>query len=495
MNPTTPRHWRVAILSGSILLALLVLPQLGRASGLCGPWEGVPTPNVGTSVTRLTAVTALSATDAWAVGYWRNEPAGSGPLALRWEGTSWSEAELPETGHLGTMPLTEGVTSLPNGDVWIVGNVTTTYPTHNRPLVMRWREGAWDIAEAVTLRPQTEYPYADRGGFAYEVDALGENDVWAVGQAAGYGDAQSASVPMAIHWDGSEWMDVEVPLVANRHHQLNDLVAIAPDDVWAVGDYRNIAGAFRGVTYHWDGGQWSHVHSPIEEILQSGLEDIAATGPDDVWAIGGSDAGVVLMHWDGFQWELREPPPDSGGSLAAVGPNDLWASGWHGYWHWDGSAWCEVPVAVPGASYVIRSGGIEIVGACDLWCMGFWTLEDGITSFTLAERLRPSPAAVPAAIYAREVAAISCPSPFRPGDLFRFTVPASSQATLTLHDLQGRALRSIPSPSPGGEHSRSVSWDGRTDAGESLPTGIYFARLEAGGASATRSVAFVGPSR
>jgi len=164
-------------------------------------------------------------------------------------------------------------------------------------------------------------PFGPRGGILSEVGALASDDIWAVGLASGYGDGGATTVPLAAYWDGFTWTDVEVPRVANRHHQLNDVVAISHNDVWAVGDYRNIAGAFHGVTYHWDGSSWSHVDSPIEHMAgDSGLDDVAATGPNDVWAIGGVlQGGVVLMHWDGSQWSLAQPPPDSGGSLAAVG--------------------------------------------------------------------------------------------------------------------------------------------------------------------------------
>jgi hypothetical protein len=369
------------------LAASLFLSTATGAAAACR-WHLVPTPDAGNSVNRLLAVTALSSDDAWAVGYFEDTFAGSGPFALRWDGSSWTETPLPETGDLGTDPRTEGVDAAPNGDIWVVGNVTTGYPTNNLPLVMRWRDGTWDYVDTATLRPQVEYPYADRGGFAYEVEAIAHDDIWAVGIANGYGDASSASVPMALHWDGSEWTDVEVPLVANRHHELDAVVAISSDDVWAVGDYRNISGAFRGVTYHWDGNAWSHVPSPIEDILQSGLEDVAATGPNDVWALGGSDTGPIVMHWDGFSWNIVPPPANSGGSLAAVGPDDVWASGWNGFFHWDGAAWTETPSQVPGATYVIRSGGMAIVGDCDIWCVGFWTEPDGITGSTLAERLQ-----------------------------------------------------------------------------------------------------------
>jgi hypothetical protein len=370
------------------ILALLALPGAAAAQAPCGPWQRVPTPNVGNSVTRLTSVAALSPADAWAVGLWRNEPVGAGPLALRWNGTAWSQHGLPGTAHLGTAPQTVGVGAAPNGDVWVVGYVTTTYPTNNMPLVLRWRADGWDFVGTVTLRPQTVYPFAARGGFLNRVAAVAPDDIWAVGLAVGFGDGAATSVPLAVHWDGSAWTDVEVPRVANRHHELSAVAAISSSDVWAVGDYRNVAGPYRALTYHWDGSSWSYIHNPIEDLPQSGIDDVAASGPNDVWAIGGAaDVGVMLIHWDGSGWSLVTPPPNSGGSLAAVGPNDLWVSGWNGFWHWNGAAWTEVPAVVPGAAYTIRSGGMAILGACDLWNVGFWTLQDGITSFTLAERL------------------------------------------------------------------------------------------------------------
>jgi hypothetical protein len=467
---------------GFFLATSLLIASPG-AAGLCGTWDIVATPNVGNSVTRLRAVTSLSANDAWSVGLWRDNPAGRGPLVLRWDGSIWSRTDLPDTGELGAYPETEGVDAAPNGDVWVVGNVTTTYPTYNLPLALRWREGSWDQVETVTLRPQTVYPFAARGGSFYEVDALASDDIWAVGQAAGFGDGGATTAPLAAHWDGSGWTDVEVPRISNRHHQLSDVFAISHDDVWAVGDYRNVAAAFHAVTYHWDGSEWSHVHSPIEDMSESGLDDVVATGPNDVWAVGGaSDVGVVLMHWDGSHWSLVQSPPNSGGSLAAVGPDDLWMSGWNGFWHWDGATWTEVPASVPGASYVIRSGGMEIVGGCDIWCVGFWTEADGITSYTLAERLR-SPAT--SVVEDQDASpSLAFRNPFVPGSQIRFELPSDRPASLILYDMRGRMVKSLfESPSGGG--SRSLMWDGRGDAGGLLPTGVYFLKLVEGGKTTT----------
>lgn len=434
-------------------------------------------------------MTALSANDAWSVGYWRSDPAGRGPLVLRWDGSVWSETALPATSHLGVWPETAGVEATPDGDVWVVGNVTTTYPTNNFPLVLRWHGGNWDAVETVTLRPQTVYPFAARGGFLYEADALASDDVWAVGEAVGFGDGGATSVPLAAHWNGSSWSDVDVPRVANRHHALNDVVAISPDDVWAVGDYRNVADLFRGVTYHWDGQAWSHVDSPIEHMGSSGLNDVVATGPNDVWAIGGSDGAVVLMHWEGSGWSLVSAPPNSGGSLAAVGPTDLWASGWNGFWHWDGATWTDVPASIPGASYVIRSGGLEIVGDCDIWSVGFSTLADGITSETLAERLQPAVSAVGAG--PAEGVALTVGNPYRAGSAIQLAIPPGKPALLTVHDLRGAVVRRLfESPGPGGR--LSLAWNGRTDADEPLPAGVYFLKLDVGSARLIRKLFLLG---
>ena len=45
------------------------------------------------------------------------------------------------------------------------------------------------------------------------------------------------------------------------------------------------------------------------------------------------------------------------------------------------------------------------------------------------------------------------------------------------------------------EGGRAVTWDGRTDAGQALPGGTYFARLEAGGTQVTRKLLLLGGAR
>jgi hypothetical protein len=74
----------------------------------------------------------------------------------------------------------------------------------------------------------------------------------------------------------------------------------------------------------------------------------------------------------------------------------------------------------------------------------------------------------------------SYPNPFNPSTLLAYRLPAPCALRLTVHDAQGRLLRCLAEGrQEAGEHS--VAWDGRDERGRPLPSGVYFARLEAAG--------------
>ena len=75
------------------------------------------------------------------------------------------------------------------------------------------------------------------------------------------------------------------------------------------------------------------------------------------------------------------------------------------------------------------------------------------------------------------------PNPFATRTTLRYEVMAPTPVRLTLYDLAGREVRRLvraPMQAPG---TYSVTWDGRDEAGRTISGGVYFARLEAGGAS------------
>ncbi|MCL4741150.1 MAG: hypothetical protein KJZ54_03015 [Phycisphaerales bacterium] len=362
------------------------------AQTTCGAWVGWPTESPGTASNILYDTAFSGASVGLAVGSW-NSGLGPQPMVIEWRGAGWSGLGLPDTSGLGARPQVEGV-GLGGGDLWVVGYVTTSYPTNFMPLVMRRHGGQWDRVSTPTLRKQNTYPFADRGGFAYDIDGVSGEDLWVVGSAAGYGDASATSVGLALHFDGSAWEDVDVPLVGNRHHELNGVSASASDNVWAVGDWRSVAQNFKALVVRWDGSRWHHVPNPGEGDAGGDAECVVAFAPDDVWVSGNFNGGADhLIHWNGSSWDVVDAGlPGPFAAFAATGPADIWASCAINatIYHYDGSSWTPAGGPdIPGAEYVLRGWGLAAVGPCEAWSVGAWS--DGVVQRTLAERLTPTP--------------------------------------------------------------------------------------------------------
>jgi agmatine deiminase len=77
------------------------------------------------------------------------------------------------------------------------------------------------------------------------------------------------------------------------------------------------------------------------------------------------------------------------------------------------------------------------------------------------------------------------PNPFNPKTTFSFELLHSDQVELAVYDMQGKQVRSlIDGLVPAG--ATSVEWDGKDDAGEALPSGVYLYRLRAAGLQYSR---------
>jgi hypothetical protein len=71
------------------------------------------------------------------------------------------------------------------------------------------------------------------------------------------------------------------------------------------------------------------------------------------------------------------------------------------------------------------------------------------------------------------------PNPFNPSTLISYTVPSRAHVTLRIYSTSGALVRTlIDEQSPAG--TREVTWDGTSDAGESVASGVYIYRLRAG---------------
>lgn len=68
------------------------------------------------------------------------------------------------------------------------------------------------------------------------------------------------------------------------------------------------------------------------------------------------------------------------------------------------------------------------------------------------------------------------PNPFNPSAALRFELPSRSAVDLSIYDARGRLVRALlRGPQDAGRHT--AVWDGRGEAGEPRPSGVYFCRL------------------
>ena len=82
------------------------------------------------------------------------------------------------------------------------------------------------------------------------------------------------------------------------------------------------------------------------------------------------------------------------------------------------------------------------------------------------------------------------PNPFNPRTRIVYSLPARAQVTLTVYNVLGVKLRAlVQGTQAAGEHH--VFWDGRNDAGQAMPSGVYIYTLEAEGFRATRRMLLV----
>jgi hypothetical protein len=112
--------------------------------------------------------------------------------------------------------------------------------------------------------------------------------------------------------------------------------------------------------------------------------------------------------------------------------------------------------------------------------------ESAFTLLTPAQTSGVGPPPAPGAL----ALAPPWPNPARERALLSFAVPAAGPVTLAVYDLGGRRVRTLAQgPLAAGEYE--VRFDLRDGAGRTVPRGLYFVRLEAGGRTLVRRLAIV----
>jgi hypothetical protein len=293
-------------------------------------WTAFPAPFVH-SDNFLQGVVDISPTLAWAVG---NVSEGENPFQQvieQWDGQEWSVFPGPDFPP-NSQALLFGMASTSANDILAVGSLVTAVAGFN--LFEHWDGTAWTTT-TIQVPPTSETLLG--------VSADATNDAWAVGFKGANGQT------LAKHWNGSKWNDVATPNVGSGTNRLEAVLALSPNNAWAVG-YSTPANADREpkrtLILHWDGKIWKVVPSPNvgpkTHSPSNRLSGLTANSPNDIWAFGCHFAAdgsgqfrTLLLHWDGKSWEIAPSPnPTMGNFVGDIlfsgvvpSPGNVWIFG------------------------------------------------------------------------------------------------------------------------------------------------------------------------
>lgn len=116
---------------------------------------------------------------------------------------------------------------------------------------------------------------------------------------------------------------------------------------------------------------------------------------------------------------------------------------------------------------------------------------DPAAMVAVIDNLLAHPAAVSQTPVARALTVTARPNPFNPLTEIRFALRAAGLVTVDIHDARGRLVRHLVTTRRFEAGPVSVPWDGNTDDGRVLPTGLYLAHVRAGRFSATGKLTLV----
>jgi hypothetical protein len=155
-------------------------------------WTRVPSPNLpGSTGTFLNAATAVSADNAWAVGY-ASVGGRYESLTMNWNGHQWTL--VPGNTPGGDASLL-GVTFSWTNNIWAVGITNPTRCSNGGPqcqtLIEHWNGVRWKVLPSPN-------PPSDYLNLLWGISAVSRTDIWAVG-TTDYGST------LIVHWNGTSW--------------------------------------------------------------------------------------------------------------------------------------------------------------------------------------------------------------------------------------------------------------------------------------------------
>ncbi len=236
----------------------------------------------------------------------------------------------PTTVWGGPQPGPAGITS-----IWSIAR--------NDVLAFGGQLSRWDGATWSAFSPQP--PFQNVPAFQGVVTASSDDDIWL--QQFGFVD----SFPVT-RWTGATWLDVSPTFPSGT--RWTPIWLAGPNDAWLAVQLPtpvtpDLSEIPQPALYHWTGSAWTQTPSHLDSVVGgAGVGPFWGSSPNDVWlSVGSATPGFI--HWNGQAWTTALEVFSLWGSSAT----DIWAGGWSKneqgvMWHFDGTSWSEVDVALSG---------------------------------------------------------------------------------------------------------------------------------------------------
>jgi hypothetical protein len=286
----------------------------------------------------MQAVSATSATNAWAVG-------GTGCCDLlvgHWNGKKWETIATPHSvgGGFTNQVTGASVAAIAGGRAMIFVASEDQETDQTWVDAFEWRGRSWSAG----------YDFTDSPG---DVIASGPDDAWGF----------DSGTPSAEHFNGTSWSQVSTPMIVAQASGN----AAAGD--WVTG---TVAAQPKSVELlHWSAGTWRNavlpkIAVPAGDQMLPGAVDAATL--DDIWVTvsvgpssGRGPVTGILLHWNGRAWSKAAVPKGvSLNSVASDGHGGAWMTSDTGplaMYHYSGGRWTHVP----GPAKTDLQTGLELI--------------------------------------------------------------------------------------------------------------------------------------
>ncbi len=185
-------------------------------------WQVQPSVDPGLAENCLNGVDAASASEAWAAGYYRDDPdKGEQSLVEHYDGSRWVQQATPNPG---TREVLYAVSAASPTDVWAVGDYVSGF---EKTLIVHYDGTSW------TQVPSPNGPSS--ANVLYDVKAISPTEAWAVGAFIKHNVWRT----LILHYDGTSW----------AREQSKNVGTLYANILWAV-DATSSANAFTAGD-HW----------------------------------------------------------------------------------------------------------------------------------------------------------------------------------------------------------------------------------------------------